>query len=52
MTSPTTIRTPYDKRLDLVRDAITSHSKLDDDKAGKLAVHVLHVLNSIPETVR
>ena len=52
MASPTTLRTPYENRLDLVKSAITEHSTLDDDAAGSLAVHVLHVLNSIPEKVR
>lgn len=52
MAAPTTFRTPYDKRLDLVKTTITAHSKLKDDAAGSLAVEVLRALNSIPETVR
>jgi hypothetical protein len=52
MTSPTTFRTPYDVRVELVRDIITAHSKLGDKAAGELAVHVLHALNSIPEKMR
>jgi hypothetical protein len=52
ITKPTTFRTPYDNRLDLVRNTITAHSKLDDDVAGALAVQVLHALSSIPEKVR
>lgn len=52
MASPTTFRTPYENRLDLVKTTITAHSKLDDDVAGTLAVEVLHALNSIPEKVR
>ena len=52
MTSATTLRTPYDIRVDMVKDAIKTNSKLDDDAARKLAVHVLHALNSIPEKVR
>jgi hypothetical protein len=52
MASPTTLRTPYDVRVDMVKDAILAHSKLDDQDAGELAVHVLHALNSIPEKVR
>lgn len=47
-----TFRTPYDNRLDLVKNTITAHSKLDDDVAGALAVEVLHALSSIPEKVR
>jgi hypothetical protein len=52
MSSPTTFRTPYDVRLELVKDTITSHSKLGDKAAAELAVHVLHTLNSIPEKMR
>ena len=51
MASPTTLRTPYDQRLELVKDTITAHSKIGD-KASELAVHVLHALNSIPEKMR
>ncbi|BCZ25053.1 hypothetical protein MTY59_49080 [Mycobacterium senriense] len=52
MASLTTACTPYDIRLQLVTDTITAHSKLGNDAAVKLAVHVLAALNSIPERVR
>lgn len=52
MTSPTTFRSPYDVRVDLVRETITANSTLDHDAAGELAVRVLGALNSIPEKVR
>lgn len=52
MASLTTFRTPYEIRLQLVTDTISAHSKLGNDAAGKLAVNVLHALNSIPEKVR
>lgn len=52
MASPTTLRTPYDQRLELVKDTITAHSKIGDKAASALAVHVLHALNSIPEKMR
>lgn len=52
MTSPTMLRTPYTHRLELVKDAIKTHSKLGDKAAGELAEHILHTLNSIPEKVR
>jgi hypothetical protein len=52
MASPTTFQSPYLQRLELVRDTITSHSKLGDKAASELAEHVLHALNSIPEKVR
>ena len=52
MAAPTQIRSPYDRRVELVKDTIRGNSQLGDKAAGDLAVHVLHVLNSIPETVR
>jgi uncharacterized protein DUF6307 len=52
MSSPTTFRTPYDLRVDLVKDTIKAHSKLGDKAASDLAVHVLHALNAIPEKMR
>ncbi|WP_197497281.1 DUF6307 family protein [Mycobacterium sp. 852013-51886_SCH5428379] len=52
MASPTAIRSPYDIRIDLVRDSITANSELDAEAASLLAVHVLRVLNSIPEKIR
>lgn len=52
MASLTTFQSPYVQRLELVRDTITSHSKLGDKAASELAEHILHVLNSIPEKVR
>jgi hypothetical protein len=52
MSSPTALRTPYDVRVELVRDTIKAHSKLGDKAASELAVHVLHTLNSIPEKIR
>ncbi|WP_428978045.1 DUF6307 family protein [Mycobacterium bohemicum] len=52
MASPTSIQSPYDRRLELVKDTITSHSKLGDKAATELAEHVLHALNSIPERIR
>ena len=48
----TTLRTPYENRLRLVQDTLTMNSALDDDAAGKLAVHVLRALDSIPEKIR
>jgi Family of unknown function (DUF6307) len=52
MATPTMIRTPYLHRLELVTETIKNHSKLGDKAASELAVHVLHVLNSVPEKVR
>ena len=52
MASPTTVRTPYLHRLDLVTEIIKTHSKLGDKAASELAVQILHELNSIPEKIR
>ena len=52
MDSPAPLRTPYVRRLDLVKETIKAHSKLGDQAASDLAVHVLHALNSIPEKMR
>ncbi len=52
MSSPTTLRTPYDLRVELVTDTIKTQSKLGDKAASELAVHILHTLNSIPEKIR
>ena len=52
MASPTTVRSPYVLRVELIRDTITSHTKLGDKEATDLAEHVLQALNSIPEKIR
>lgn len=52
MASPTLPRTPYDLRVELIKDTITSNSKIGDEAAGALAVKVLFALNSIPEKIR
>jgi Family of unknown function (DUF6307) len=48
----TAIRSPYENRVKLVQDTLTACSVLDHEAAGKLAVQVLHALDSIPEKVR
>jgi Family of unknown function (DUF6307) len=52
MAVPTQVKSPYERRVELVKDTIRDRSKLDDSTAGELAVHVLHVLDSIPEKMR
>jgi hypothetical protein len=52
MNAPTTFRTPDEKRVELVKQTLMTSSTLDDDSAGKLAVQVLHTLDSIPEKIR
>jgi hypothetical protein len=42
----------HDQRLRLVADALVQNSKLSDDAALELAVHVLYALDHIPEKVR
>ena len=43
----------YDRRVELVADALAQNSKTLDEKAAReLAVHVLYALDHIPETVR
>jgi Family of unknown function (DUF6307) len=49
MVTPTTFRSPYEKRVELVKQTLMAFSTLDGDTAAKLAVQVLHTLNSIPE---
>ncbi|CAN5665668.1 hypothetical protein BH09ACT8_BH09ACT8_15320 [soil metagenome] len=51
LTSPQ-VRSPYEERVELIKDTLTTYSALDDDVARSLAVHVLHTLESIPEKVR
>lgn len=45
-------KTPYERRVARVRDAVRKHSELDDAAATALAVHVLHSLDTIPEKIR
>ncbi len=52
MATPTTLVTPYDLRVQLVKDTIAAHTKRGDKATGELAVHVLHALNSIAEKMR
>ncbi|BBY28181.1 DUF6307 family protein [Mycolicibacterium sediminis] len=46
------LKTPYGRRVELVKAVIQDKSKLDDDQAREIAVHVLHALDSIPEKMR
>jgi len=54
MISDSALRSPYEIRVDIVRDALRAYSRLDlDDAAAReLAVDVLSALNSIPEKIR
>jgi len=54
MMSDSALRSPYEIRVDIVRDTLRAYSPLDLDEAAarELAVHVLTALNSIPEKIR
>lgn len=42
----------YERRVRLVAETLTRHTKLSGPAADKLAVHVLHALDHMPEHVR
>lgn len=42
----------YDQRVRIVAYALKQHSKLSEQNAMTLAVHVLHAIDHIPEKVR
>lgn len=52
MATPAIFRTPYEKRVELVKQTLMASPKLDDHAAGELAVQVLHALDTIPEKAR
>ncbi|WP_367127692.1 DUF6307 family protein [Saccharothrix sp. HUAS TT1] len=51
MTTPTYLSL-YERRIELVREALSAHSELSRKDARDLAVHVLHALDRIPENLR
>ena len=42
----------YERRVNLVAEALTGHSELTEKTAREAAVHVLYALDHIPEDVR
>jgi hypothetical protein len=52
MAAKSALLSPYEQRVKLVQETLTTNSSIDDVAAGELAVHVLHALNSIPERIR
>ncbi|BAP97322.1 MULTISPECIES: DUF6307 family protein [Mycobacteroides] len=52
MDSTITFQTPYEKRVELVVQALMASSTLDNDVAQIAAVQVLHALDSVPEKIR
>jgi hypothetical protein len=51
MATKSTLLSPYEKRVKLVQETLTTHSSIGAAAAGELAVHVLDALNSIPERI-
>ncbi len=51
MTAPAYV-SMYERRIKLVQDTLTEHSKLNAKSARDLAVQVLGALDHIPERVR
>ncbi|GAA4880091.1 DUF6307 family protein [Pseudonocardia benzenivorans] len=52
MSTISDIRTPYEQRVDLVAEVVTTNSPLPKAAADELAVLILHALDHIPEKVR
>jgi hypothetical protein len=48
----TTYVSLYDKRVKIVSETLRKHSDLTEEAAAQLAVHVLDVLDHIPEKMR
>ncbi|WP_328605128.1 DUF6307 family protein [Amycolatopsis sp. NBC_00345] len=51
MTTPTPV-SRYQQRIDRVQKIVQVHTKLDNTKARALATDMVHVLDTVPETVR
>lgn len=47
-----TVETPYERRVNRVREVVRNYAELDDNSANELAVRVLHALDTIPELIR
>jgi hypothetical protein len=45
-------RSPYELRVELVKNTLTTHSALSTAAASKLAVEILQALDTIPEKMR
>lgn len=50
--SPVAVRSPYERRVDLVVDVLSRNSKTSAADATRLAVLVLHAIDHVPENVR
>ncbi|MFF0147936.1 hypothetical protein ATK36_4467 [Amycolatopsis sulphurea] len=52
MTRETPYISRYERRVKLAQDAVQSRTTLDDKAAFDLAVHLVHVLDTVPEKTR
>ena len=52
MTAPVQPLSRYQRRVERVQKIVLSHTELDDAKARALAVHMVHELDTVPESVR
>ncbi|CAM3528078.1 DUF6307 domain-containing protein [Kibdelosporangium persicum] len=52
MTTAVKYTSLYDQRVNLVKDTLTKHSKLDEKNSLELAERILDALDHIPEKVR
>jgi hypothetical protein len=46
------IMSQYEQRVTIVRDIVKSHSKISEKAASEIAVHILQVLDTVPEKLR
>ncbi|MEC3980151.1 DUF6307 family protein [Amycolatopsis sp. H20-H5] len=52
MTADTHHVSRYEMRVDKVEAIVMEHSKLDKEAAHALAVHMVHAIDTVPESVR
>lgn len=52
MTTTPAFLSPYQKRLELVQRIVREDTGLSEEQSRALAVHVLHTLDTLPETIR
>nr|WP_157527311.1 DUF6307 family protein [Kibdelosporangium sp. MJ126-NF4]ADB02866.1 AzicU4 [Kibdelosporangium sp. MJ126-NF4]CEL14075.1 hypothetical protein [Kibdelosporangium sp. MJ126-NF4]CTQ88441.1 hypothetical protein [Kibdelosporangium sp. MJ126-NF4] len=52
MTETTEYVSRYDQRVNLIKDTLRQHSKLNEKTSQDLAERILNAIDHIPETVR
>ncbi|WP_410645401.1 DUF6307 family protein [Amycolatopsis sp. lyj-346] len=52
MTAETPFVSRYERRVKIAQDVVQSRTELDDKAAFDLAVHVVRVLDTVPEKTR